>query len=266
MPELADVEGFRRVLAQHAVGREIRHVHSPIPEILRNTSPQGLGRALDGHHFEEPRRHGKWLIAPVEGRLLVLHFGMTSELAWTDDAEDRDSHDAVLFETERGTLRYRTQRKFGGVWLARDDPAALEEITGALGPDAASIEVEAFVARLSGRRGQIKSALMDQSLIAGLGNELSDEILWRAGIAPDAAVGSLGEKDLVHLHERMREVLEGSIPHGRIPEQEGWLEAHRHDPEARCPRCGHALERREVSGRTGICCPSCQKRSDPSAA
>jgi len=260
VPELADVEGFRRVLARFAAGHRIDHVKAGVPAVIRNTSPQGLGRALHGRRFGPPRRHGKWLIAPAEGRLLVLHFGMTGVLSWTKGAPRDEPDDAVTFRTGSGVLHYRTKRKLGGVWLVRDE-SGLEAVTGPLGPDAAAIGREAFVSRLGERRGGVKSALMDQSLLAGIGNELSDEILWRARIAPRARPAALSEGELDALYDAMREVLRESMKHGRIPDESGWLESVREERDAACPRCGAALSRRSVAGRTALWCPQCQ-RSD----
>lgn len=262
MPELADVEGFRRTFERWAVGKPLLHVSVPIPEILRNTTPQGLGRALHERAFETTRRHGKWLIAATDGRTLVLHFGMTGELVWSGAGHGEPSpHDAVLLEMEDGTLRYRTQRKFGGLWLARR-ASELAKITGPLGPDAWEIDGDAFRERLEDRRGGIKSALMDQSWLAGLGNELSDEILFRARITPDAEVSALSPSTRSALFDGMKAVLEEAMRHGRIPDEPGWLEHVRGERPGRCPRCQESLRHDPVSGRTAVWCPSCQREPD----
>lgn len=261
MPELPDVEGFRRTWARHVAGARLERVRTPSPELLRNTSPQGLGRALHGRAFGAPRRHGKWLLAPIERHLLAVHFGMTGDLHWTSRDEADGAYDAVVFETDRGTLRYRSQRKLGGIWLVRGG-AGLTRVTGELGPDAARVEWDELRARFADRRGGIKAALMDQSLLAGLGNELSDEILWRARIHPATAVGDLSERKLHALFESMREVLRASMRHGRIPAEAGWLERVREKREAACPRCGASLARDRVAGRTALWCPRCQTEWD----
>src|SRR4051812_24635685 len=120
MPELPDVEGFRRYLARHAKGRSIERVEVLDPEIVRNRRPQALGRALKHNRFGMPERHGKWLIAPVADVELLLHFGMTGELRWSDDRDGRHLHDRVVFVCDGGELRYNNMRRFGGIWLARD--------------------------------------------------------------------------------------------------------------------------------------------------
>ena len=125
MPELPDVEGFRRYLERHATGRVITHVEAPDRVIIRNSSPQALGRAVRGRRFGKPGRHGKWLIAPVDDVEMLLHFGMTGDLRWASDATGRHRHDRLIFVCEGGELRYNNMRRFGGVWLARDGASAM---------------------------------------------------------------------------------------------------------------------------------------------
>jgi formamidopyrimidine-DNA glycosylase len=260
MPELPDVEGFRRFLAAHAEGRRILAVHVPDRQIVRNRNPQALGRALRGARFATPTRHGKWLIAPVgEGTAeILLHFGMTGLLTWSDDGGDRHRHDRAIFVCERGELRYNNMRRFGGVWLAADADER-DQVTGPLGPDAAAIMREEFEQLLSGRRGGAKAALMDQRLLAGVGNLLSDEILWRARIHPEAQVTKLTPARRRRLYDALHAAVTESIRYGRVPHGQRWLTRVRDERAARCPRCGAALRRATVAGRTACWCPRCQR-------
>src|SRR3954470_717454 len=121
MPELSDVEGFRRYLARHAAGRRIERVEVRDATLLRNTTPQGLGHAVRGERFGEPRRHGKGLFADAGAATVAMHFGMTGLLHWTADAGYSHQHDRVVFRLDGGQLAYRNMRKFGGVWLARGE-------------------------------------------------------------------------------------------------------------------------------------------------
>ena len=260
MPELPDVEGYRRVLARHAKGRRIERVEVPDRELLRNASPQTLGRALRGRRFGPPGRHGKWLVAPVDGAALLLHFGMTGLLEWAERGSPRHVHDRMTFACEGGgELRYRNMRRFGGVWLARSEEDR-EAVVGALGPDAAGLDRDDFHALLERRRGGVKAALMDQRLLAGLGNLLTDEILWRARIDPRTPVARLGRRRRDSLHRALRETLHRSLPTGRVPPAEGWLTRARDEPDPRCPRCGASLRKATVAGRTACWCPRCQRR------
>jgi formamidopyrimidine-DNA glycosylase len=259
MPELPDVEGFRRYLARHAKGQRIMGVHVPDRQIVRNRSPQALGRALKGTRFALPTRHGKWLIAPIgDGSELLLHFGMTGLLTWADTDRDRHRHDRVIFVCERGELRYNNMRRFGGVWLARNRHER-DAVTGPLGPDAATITREAFDGLMAGRRGSAKAALMDQRLIAGVGNLLSDEILWRARIHPEARVPGLPRARRRRLYDALHAAVAESIRYGRVPHGRRWLTRVRDDRHPTCPRCGTALRRATVAGRTACWCPRCQR-------
>lgn len=260
MPELPDVEGFRRYLARHAEGQRIASVRVPDREIVRNRKPQGLGRALRGERFASPTRHGKWLIAPVgAGPAEVLfHFGMTGLITWSDDDRDRHPHDRLIFVCERGELRYNNMRRFGGVWLARD-ASERDEVTGPLGPDAATITRDEFEQLLADRRGGAKAALMDQHLVAGVGNLLSDEILWRARIHPQTPVPKLRPARRRRLYDALHAAVAESIRYGRVPHGERWLTRVRDDRHAKCPRCGIGLRRATVAGRTACWCPRCQR-------
>ncbi|MDX1619713.1 MAG: DNA-formamidopyrimidine glycosylase family protein [Nitriliruptorales bacterium] len=251
MPELPDVEGHRRTFEEHCQGKTPTRVEVPDAELLEGTTPQGLGNALRGTPFIEPRRHGKWLFAPTAGGpTLVFHFRMTGELAWT---EESDEYDALVLHFEDGSLRYRSRRRLGRVWFVPTG-GDTEDVTGPLGPDATEVDAERLTELLDGRRGGIKSALMDQELIAGLGNELVDEILWRAKIDPRASVADLSEGTVGDIHHHMREVLGRSIRAGHVPSGPNWLNGVRGEDDPSCPRCGAAVETGQVSGRTTYWC------------
>jgi formamidopyrimidine-DNA glycosylase len=258
MPELPDVEGFRRYFARYATGRQVRSVRVPDAALARNTTAQALGRILTGRRFGEPSRTGKWLMAPAEGPCLVMHFGMTGLLRWTSDGQDHP-HDRLIFRLENGELRYRNMRRFGGVWIARA-AGDVERITGPLGPDAMSLDRDRLRELLSERRGGIKAALMDQRFIAGIGNLLSDEVLWRARIHPSEPVRELSPRRLNALDRELRNVIAASNRRGRIPPIEGWLTGARDQRDARCPRCDAPLRRSTVAGRTACWCPRCQRQ------
>jgi formamidopyrimidine-DNA glycosylase len=258
VPELPDVEGFRRYFARHATGKPIVGVEVLDRDLVRNATPRALGQALKGQRFERAARHGKWLIAETGGPDVLLHFGMTGLLHWSRDQSGRHPHDRVVFRFPDGELRYRDMRKFGGVWLARDD-RELESVIGQLGPDATRVDRERFRELLARRRGQVKPALMDQTLIAGLGNLLVDEILWQARINPRKPIERLRERDIDRIHEAMTDVLREANRRGRVPTVEGWLTDVRDDRDARCPRDGTRLRREQVGGRTTVWCPRDQR-------
>ncbi|MFL5892907.1 MAG: Fpg/Nei family DNA glycosylase [Solirubrobacterales bacterium] len=259
MPELPDVEGFRRYWSRYLTGERIRRIEVPAPAIVRNRSARALGRALAGRRFERPDRHGKWMLAPADGPILLLHFGMTGLLHWSGTgAEGRHRHDRLVVVTPNGEMRYRNMRMLGGAWLARDEPE-LEGIVGSLGPDAADLDTDQFVSILDRRRGGVKATLMNQRVVAGIGNELSDEILWRARIHPARPVSELSLWKRRQLAGTAADVLAESSRHGRIPREPGWLEEQRGRRDARCPRCGRHFQRTRIAGRTSYWCPRCQR-------
>src|SRR2546421_3048181 len=257
MPELPDVEGYRRYLARHAEGQRIARVDVPDPVLIRNRSGQAFGRAVKGKRFAEPTRHGKWLIAPLDGTEVLLHFGMTGHLPWSEDS-DRHQHDRLIFVCESGELRYNNMRRFGGVWLARDEHER-GEVTGPLGPDAADVDRNLFDELMDPRRGAIKTALMDQRLVAGVGNLMSDEILWRARVHPSTPVRKLGSRARGRLYDALHAVVGESVRYGRVPHGERGLTRVRGDRGARGPRCGTPLRRSTIAGRTACWCPRCQR-------
>jgi formamidopyrimidine-DNA glycosylase len=257
MPELPDVEGFRRVLADNAVRKRIAAVEVPDRDLLRNASPQALGRALTGKRFREPVRHGKWLIAPAGEAHVLMHFGMTGSLEW-EPRGPRHAHDRVAFLYRHAELRFRDMRKFGGIWLANDEEEC-HAITGPLGPDAVTLGREQLHELLGSRRGAIKAALMDQRLVAGLGNLLVDEILWRARLDPHAPAARLSSRRRDAIYDAMRETLRASIRTRRVPRASGWLTEVRDRRGARCPRCGTRLRSATVAGRSTRWCPRCQR-------
>jgi formamidopyrimidine-DNA glycosylase len=210
-----------------------------------------------GTRFGEPRRHGKWLIFPAGDAEVLMHFGMTGRLDWGRRGSERHRHDRIVFVCRGGELRYRNMRKFGGVWISK---RGQEHVAGPLGPDAAELDRKRFHELLGRRRGGVKAALMDQRLIAGLGNLMVDEIAWRAKVNPRARVASLSRRRIDRLWDAMDQVVRESIPTGRVPPAEGWLTAARVTREPTCPRCGARLRKSTVAGRTTAWCPRCQRR------
>lgn len=256
VPELPDVEGFRRVLAEHASGRRIRDVEVRDAGVVRAITPEALREQLVGRRFGAPWRHGKWLVTPTDGPTLLLHFGMTGALLWCPKGEARHRHDRVVFVLDDGELRYRDTRKLQGLWVS---PGAADDLLADLGPDALAVRWPHFDRRLSGRRGAVKAALVDQRLLAGLGNLLADEILWRARIHPRRQARDMPVEERRRLYEEMRRVLRAAVRAGRIPARPGWLTGVRDDTAGRCPRCGTPLSRGRVGGRGTVWCPRCQQ-------
>jgi formamidopyrimidine-DNA glycosylase len=257
VPELPDVEGYRTALAETLPGRQIREIDVRDPGVLRNATPRMLGRELVSHRFAEPGRHGKWLLLPTDGPTLMVHSGMTGRPYFADDDQPEQGFERLVIGLDRGQLRYADLRKLRGVWLAGDD----DEVAGVMGkqgPDALGLDLRSFARALHGRRGALKATLMDQSVIAGLGNLLVDETCWRARLNPSRPVSTLGEDDLRTLHGSMKRILRTAVPHGCVPSLPRWLTRVRDDPDPACPRCGAKLIRGRIGGRTSLWCPRCQ--------
>ncbi|NGO09531.1 Fpg/Nei family DNA glycosylase [Streptomyces sp. HC44] len=259
MPELPDVEGFRKVLESCATDRLIQRVDVRDAGVLHGVSAWRLRDALEGRRFTRPERHGKWLLARTgDGPTLLLHFGMTGRLVCAPPDEAPAPHDRVLFTVgDDRQLRYRDQRKLQGLWLA-DDDSAVVRLLDRQGPDALSVDRKEFEAALAVRRGRVKTVLTDQSVLAGLGNLLADEILWRARLSPASRASDLTEAERRRLYAHMRRTLRSAVAAGCVPPHNSWLTGHRDDPSPTCPRCGSPLHRSRMAGRSTLWCPRCQ--------
>lgn len=256
MPELPDIEGFRRALAQHLPGRRVERVRVLDAGVLNAVSPSALGRRLHGHRFGEPARYGKWLMLPAGPGALVIHCGMTGRPYVATHEEAPDRFDRVVITLDRGEFRYADQRKLRGLWYlsAGED---LSCVTGRLGVDALTISLAQFRDILD-RPTQLKAVLVDQSLIGGLGNMLGDEVCWRARINPLVAARSVNDAAVATLYESMCAVLQSAVEKGLIPRSPGWLSSVRGNPNACCPRCATLLRHSRVRQRTALWCPHCQ--------
>jgi formamidopyrimidine-DNA glycosylase len=189
-----------------------------------------------------------------------MHFGMTGSLEYLE-------RDAALPKTARVIFRFANncrlafddQRKFGEIELIKDVDEYLQ--TRCLGPDALDVSLSQFKALAGNHRGAVKAILLNQQLIAGIGNLYADEILFRARVPPTTEAASLSDEDLRRLFRATRYVLGKAIAlktdFNRLPKS--WLLTHR-ARRGRCPRCGRALKSAPIGGRTSWFCPHCQKR------
>jgi formamidopyrimidine-DNA glycosylase len=264
MPELPDVENFRRYLERHGLHKKVEGIKVGSAKILKGVSGAELTRKLKGHSLQSTRRYGKHLFAAVdEGHYLGFHFGLTGRFAHFKDGEEDPKHDRLRLDfPRREHFAFVDQRLFGRVeWI--DD--AEEYIRNKkLGPDALSVDEKTFRERLSAKRGALKAALMDQSLFAGIGNIYSDEILFHAKLHPKTPASALDVKAIKRLHREMWRVLETAVKKGagaedlerRLPK--GWLLPHR-KKGAECPACGGKIATLKVESRTAYFCPTCQK-------
>lgn len=267
MPELPDVEGFKRYLNATSLHKKIENVHVGSAKIVRGISGRRLKQALRGHSMEATRRRGKHLfVALDDGRWLTFHFGMTGRLAYFKSLDDDPEHDRIRLDFENGYhLAFDDQRLFGCVGMIDDLDAFVA--SKKLGPDAMdpSLDQDAFSKLMDGKRGGLKAALMDQSLLAGIGNIYADEILFQAKLHPEARVQDLGRNALSKLYKTMRRVFRVAIDRGagsedmvnRLPKT--YLLRHREEGQS-CPRCKGTIEAIKTAGRTTYYCPRCQTK------
>ena len=256
MPELPDVEVFREYLDATGLHQEIAGLRVPDPGVLDEEKPGGLGRKLNGRALEETRRHGKHLLVRVDRELwLTFHFGMTGGLEYAGRPDGLPEHTALALDFDNGAvLAFTCPRKLGRVGTT-PSPEALTEAKE-LGPDALSVEEEEFGEIFRDKRGFAKTALMDQSALAGVGNVYSDETLFHLGVHPRTKIGTLMEDSAEDLFLTLRGVLTTAVNAlaGRIDWPDTYL-VPRREPGAECPRCGVELRREDVGGRTAYLCP-----------
>ncbi len=258
VPEILEVEFFRRA-AERTVGRKVRAVSHVDPLVVED----GLAESLVGRRVVGVRRVGKVLTMDLGSRASVvavsidLHFGMSGriivdgeapigELAYGASDDDRWLRFGLTFDC--GWMAISDPRRFARVSSSRDGEG--------LGPDAFTVDRATFLRRLVGRRGPVKAVLLDQSVIAGLGNMLVDEILWRVGVDPRRSVATLELSEVAKVHTTMRRVLVQLDRRGGS--HAGELSVEHRRPGECCPRDGVALERSTVGGRTTFWCPKHQ--------
>ena len=264
MPELPDVEVFRRYFNQTALNKNVKDLPVVEGDLLDNTSPRSIKRHLEKHAFESTERHGKYLFAHTDNdRTLVLHFGMTGFLKYFKNKDEQPEHTRLMIDFENGYhLAYDSQRKLGLVGLTADVDKFAEEKE--LGRDAfdPALDFNSFHDILSEKRGMLKSALMDQKTIAGIGNIYSDEIFFDAGLHPARKVEELSDNQLQSLYSSLRKVLKKAIEAKADPDRmpRTWLLPNREEGR-KCPRCDGEIATAKIAGRTSYLCLNHQKTS-----
>jgi formamidopyrimidine-DNA glycosylase len=241
MPELPEAEGAREALERHALGRVVADADDSDSYVCRPWPPGGLREALVGHRVTRVDRVGKQLLVETDGPVLGLHLGMSGSLRF-DDPEQRFKRFALAF-TDGGTMVLRDPRRLGRVTL---DPAR-----GRLGPDALEVPLERFRDLVGRSRAPVKARLLNQQALAGVGNLLADEALWRAGIDPRRRGVDLDPDELARLRRAVRAAIRGALKAGGTGRS----------PFARaralgvCPRHGSELATTRIGGRTTRWCP-----------
>ena len=260
MPELPEVELYCRYFTRHALHQRVVCVRVLDERILGVRKPV-LQRALTGRQLTRVRRHGKHLFADAGSSWLHIHFGMSGDLYWYQGDAGQPRFARVVFDFENGSrLAYDDMRLFGVVDVTSDPDAFIAEHR--LGPDPldSAFRLPLFRRIVAGRRGAVKSLLLSQDIIAGMGNLYADEALYRASIHPRRAADTLSAAEVKAIFHSMRAILKEAIAFksrgGDYPG--GYLVQHRQEGD-RCPLCGGTIQRTVVFGRTTYFCGRHQK-------
>jgi formamidopyrimidine-DNA glycosylase len=291
VPELPEVEVTRRQLEPLLVGRRVARVYTTVPSYFFLTPPAELRRRLRGRRFLILERIGKYLLARLDnGDRLLLHLGMTGQIFGSGIASvrllssaagaslkpeeqleafrpDKHTHLRLRFDDDGPEVFFRDARKFGKVQLMRED--ARSKRLERLGPDALSARGKALFAAVRGRKAPIKSLLLDQALLAGVGNIYADEALFLAGVRPTRPGKRVTREECDQIARAVRRVLRRSIttggssisdyvqPDGSSGAYQDERRVYGREGEP-CLRCGARLRRVVIGQRSAHYCPRCQ--------
>ena len=273
MPELPEVETIRRQLEPQITGARIADAEVHDDRWTRPESPREVERLLSGRTIEAVERRGKYLLLRLEGeRTLAMHLRMTGNLLLIDGGEEPPYLRAELGLGDGRQLVFTDARRFGHAVVLED--AELDEYFAArLGvePLSDSLTAEELCRRAAGRRAPLKSFLLNQLGVAGIGNIYADEALHRAELHPLSPAGSMKPEDCERLRVGIVEALEAGLRSGGASiddyrdsrGEQGAMQddflVHTREGEP-CPRCGADIQRIVVAGRSTYFCPSCQRR------
>jgi formamidopyrimidine-DNA glycosylase len=272
MPELPEVETIVRRLRSELVDLKISKVRVLTPKIIRLPKEIFI-QSLTGAIIREIRRKGKLILMDLSlGRTLVLHLKMTGQVLLTPKPTKADRHTHVIFDLspEGMQMHYRDVRKFGFFDLTQGDPADQTPYFKRVGPDPFEISVLQFTRLVLSKKKAVKSLLLDQSLISGLGNIYVDESLFQAKIHPLTKAGAISAARIKLLHRVIRRVLSRAIlkkgstlkdyrrPDGSSGGFQNYHQVYGRTGQA-CPFCQSPIQKIRVGGRGTHFCPGCQK-------
>jgi formamidopyrimidine-DNA glycosylase len=271
MPELPEVETVVAQLRPHLVGRRILAADVLWPRTLAAPDRASFTEHLRGRQITGLSRRGKYLLFELDSDdALIIHLRMTGRLEIvSDDSPLRSGpHTRAWFDLSGSEcLVFIDARKFGRIWLARD----LGEVLGALGPEPLdwAFDTARLAGRVRRRRVAVKALLLDQTVVAGIGNIYADEALFLAGIHPLRPGVSLNDDEIERLHDAIRQVLTEAIgqqgttlrdyrpPYGLEGAYQNQLRVYQQTGRP-CPRCGAPIQRIRVTQRSSHFCPRCQ--------
>ena len=272
MPELPEVETVRRTLAP-AIGARIAGVWDSGKGLhMARKPPRAKLRKLIGARITAVRRHGKYLLIDTDGpRSLLAHLGMTGRLRLHDKDDPRAPHTHVVFDLGARELRFVDARRFGQIDVVTRTAEREHPGLALLGPDALDdgVDAELLFSRSRGKKAQLKAFVLDQSVIAGVGNIYASEALWRAKIRPTTRAHKLSRARAELLAAAIREVIAHALDHGGTTlndfvDADGtrgenadylWVYDRAGQP---CLRCKASIRRSVLQGRATYYCPTCQ--------
>lgn len=272
MPELPEVETVRRTLAPHLLGKCVLAVDNRRPDYVR-----GSVESLIGQRFTGLERHGKQLGLMTNGPALAVHLGMTGAMTVAAKGSTHEPatirpHDHLILTLEHTRVALHDPRRFGHVEVYPTADALRTRHFATLGPDAQRITSAELRPRLKATTRMLKNALLDQQLIAGLGNIYVDEALFAAGLSPIRRACTIKRVEVDRLTEQVHRVLESALESGgstlrdyvNARGESGGFQ-HHHAVYGRagqpCGRCGQTLLEGVLGGRATVCCPQCQSVS-----
>jgi formamidopyrimidine-DNA glycosylase len=269
MPELPEVETYRLYLEGTSLHQPVESLEVERKKLL-TTDLDALQTILKGNEFTGTSRIGKHLLVHLKrGGVLVLHFGMTGDLGYYREEEDRPRFTRAVFHFRNGyKLAFIDSRIFGQIGWAESVEAYRQQRK--LGPDALDITKAELGAAIGKRKAPLKPVLLDQSVTAGIGNWIVDEVLFQARLHPERPASSLTETELAALHKALRHVLKTAISkeavyrhfpksfliHAREWDNSPHPEGSSH--HLNCPRCQTEILKMVVGGRATYVCPLCQ--------
>jgi formamidopyrimidine-DNA glycosylase len=271
MPELPEVETVVRGLRAPLIGCTITTVAIRWPGSIGAPDPDAFAEELTGKVVTDINRRGKWLVIELSGgHTLLAHLRMTGQLVLEPAECPEDEYSRVILYLDNGQrLRFSDMRKFGRLILTED----VDEVLGDLGPEplAEDFTIGQFKRMLAQRHGRIKSLLLNQRFLVGLGNIYVNEALWQAGVHPLRSANSLSSAEVEALYRAVRSVLRAAIVQGGTTLDNGnfrqvdgspgdfanQLEVYGRECEP-CLRCGAPVERLKVGQRSAFFCPRCQ--------
>jgi formamidopyrimidine-DNA glycosylase len=262
MPELPEVETFRRYFEETSLNQKVTDIQiAEKSEKLFKTPPKQFIDTIKGNQFTGSTRIGKYLLVHLQKNgYMVVHFGMTGDFSYFKKEETPPKRAKIFFYFDNCfCLTYNSRRKFGWVDLAEDIAAYQKDKK--LGPDALDIEDNYLYERLKKSTAPIKARLLDQKILAGIGNWVADEVLYQSKIHPATTCDKLEASDYQRMQEKIEHVLKVSIE-----KEADWDSFPDHfmvkqrEKKGRCPETGEKLEITEVGGRTTYLCPVLQKR------